>query len=75
MKRRNEKQLDGVSRFSRSLIESLRALDDDTLRAALAPAALSDKELRQLVARRDALLAHVDALIDHEGDDAVLCFE
>lgn len=60
---RNRWLLDGVRRFSRRFVDRLRALDDATLEAAFGPAGfvLPAAVRAQLRARRDELLAHVEA--------------
>jgi hypothetical protein len=66
-------------RFSRSVIERLIALDESTLRAALAdetpPSLLDDRQIEGVLDRRAAILSYVGALIEVYGEEAVLCFE
>ena len=69
------RQLDGVQRLSRSMVEALRELDDDTLAVALDGVGLSAARTGELRARRDLLLAHVDRLIEAHGEDAVLVYD
>jgi hypothetical protein len=65
--------------FPRALVGKLRALTLDTVKAAidvgndegLAPL-LDDVELRAILSRRNHMLAHIDALIEEHGEDAVL---
>jgi hypothetical protein len=68
-------------RFSRSLIARARELDLDTLRDAMADDAdgngavlLSDEQLRDVLRRRDVLVAYVDALVRRYGEDNVIAF-
>jgi hypothetical protein len=63
-------------KFSRKFVESLRRLDLPTLRRALEnePGALSEAELRSVMARRDVGLRYVDGLIAQFGEDKVLVF-
>lgn len=68
-------------RFSRALIERARALDLDTLRDAMADDAdgngavlLSDAQLRDVLRRRDTLVAYVDALVRRYGEANVMAF-
>jgi hypothetical protein len=66
--------------FPRGLIERLRGLTLESVRAALSlgddPVGLgpllTDEEMRALLARRDHVVAHVDRLIAEFGEDAVL---
>lgn len=64
-----------TERFSRSQIDALRALDDTAITGALADANLAPARVAELIARRDLVLAHVDALIAEHGEAAVLAFE
>lgn len=72
--------LERSQRFSRRLVGALRALDEATVRAALAwdvepfPQLLTDPEIAAILARRDAALAYVDGLIATHGEAAVLVF-
>jgi hypothetical protein len=68
-------ELRRVERFSRRLIDSLRAATDDDLRAALAPASLPERSVRDLLERRRLLIGHVDALVAEHGEEAVLAFD
>jgi len=68
-------KLADVERFSRQLVTALRATSDDQLRAALAPAGLSERALADLLERKQILLARVDALVAEHGEDAVLAFD
>lgn len=68
-------------RFPRGLIERLRALDEATIERALArePTHPEERllwpgEVASTLARRDALIAHVDALIAEHGAARVLAF-
>jgi hypothetical protein len=67
-------------RFSRRLVARLRGLDEAAIRAALSwevePFAelLTDAEIAAILVRRDAALAHVDALIAAHGEAEVLVF-
>jgi hypothetical protein len=70
-----QERLRRCQRFSRTLIQSLRALDEESLRAALNPTgAPSDEELRRLLKRRERLLAYTDLLISQRGEEAILAF-
>jgi hypothetical protein len=74
------KNLQRTEKFSRQLVGRLRALDEPTLRAVLAPDTgpyeqlLTDSELKALLSRRDAALAYVDGLIARHGEAQVLAF-
>jgi len=70
-----------VETFSRHVVDRLRALDADQLRAAMAAgpeeplgALLTAEELGALLTRRDAALAYIDDLIAKHGEEAVLGF-
>jgi hypothetical protein len=67
--------LSKVERFSRSLIDTLRTLDDPSLDRVLAGTGLTAARITELAARRDLILAHVDALIATYGEAAVLVFD
>lgn len=64
-----------TERFSRSLVAALRRLDDAALDALLARADLAPARIADVRARRDLILAHVDALIAAHGEARVLVFE
>jgi hypothetical protein len=67
-------------RFSRSLLERVRALTLASLREAMAPEAdrgralLSDAQLRGVLDRRDVLVRYVDGLVARHGEAAVYVF-
>jgi hypothetical protein len=69
-----------VERFSRSLIDAVRALDRDAITHIFsvdhegAPL-LRDDQIDAVMQRRAELLAHVDALVGKHGDERVLCFD
>ncbi len=64
--------------FSRSMIDALRWMDDEAAFAILFPPTpwFDDEQARfdAFVERRAWLLAHVDALVDQHGPDAVYLF-
>jgi len=70
-----------VHRFSRRLVESLRALSEDSIRAELAGEPdppfplLLDKEVRGVLKRRDFIIDRVEALAAAHGIRRVLCFQ
>jgi len=71
-----------TERFSRSTIEAIDALDEGAIRTELAndPSSarepiLTDRQIADVLDRREALRSHVGALIDRFGVDRVLCFE
>jgi hypothetical protein len=72
--------LERVEKFSRALVQAVRALDeDDVLEAMLVDTGpydelLTDREIAGFHARRLAFLAHVDAQIAAHGERAVLVF-
>ena len=67
-------------KFSRRMVENLRRLDRDTLRAALTSDIepfdflLTDVEQKSVLARRDYAMRYIDRLIEQHGEDAVLVF-
>ncbi|HEY8430111.1 MAG TPA: hypothetical protein VIL20_17135 [Sandaracinaceae bacterium] len=68
-------RLAAVQRFRRSTIDAVRRFDVDRFAARLAadPLApeLDERQLANLEVRRAHLLAHVDALVEEHGEDAV----
>jgi hypothetical protein len=72
--------LSRVQKFSASLYTALVALDEPTLRAAMArdtgpwPTLLEEDELAALMIRRDKLVRYIDGLVAEHGSDAVLVF-
>ena len=79
---RMEGQLASCARFSKSQVEHLRGLTEGSVRAALreeeakeiVPHLLEDAEITTLLARRDAVLARVDALVEERGASQVIVF-
>lgn len=73
-----ERRLAHVQRFRRSTIEAVRALDVNRFAARLEAdplgPVLDRQQLENLETRRQHLLAHVDALIEAHGEDAVLAW-
>ena len=78
--RKSKIYLERCQTFSRRLVERLRDLGEDEVRAVLAhdlgpfDRLLTDEELVALFGRRDAALAYIDGLIAEHGDAAVLVF-
>ncbi len=70
-----DRRLEQVQRFRRSTIDAVRRFDVEAFAARLAadPLAptLSARQLRNLETRRQQLVAHVDALVEEHGEDAV----
>jgi hypothetical protein len=60
-----------LTRFSRSVLDALRALDDKEVRQRLAQW-LDDEQIDTLLARRDAILALANQRIEELGEDAIL---
>jgi hypothetical protein len=62
--------------FSRSTIDSIRAMDTDRARALLFPTSRwhtdDDDRWERFLHRRERLLSHIDALIEQHGEDRVL---
>jgi hypothetical protein len=71
-------RLDHVQRFSRSLIESLRSLSAETLRNEMAQdplgPVLAEAQITALLARRDAVLHHVQEAARTHDDASVMVF-
>jgi hypothetical protein len=59
------------SRFDRKLVRELRGLSFERLEVRFAKF-LMDREIRAIMARRDALLTHMENLIAERGEDAVI---
>jgi hypothetical protein len=72
---RRAAKLDGVERYSRALVTALRDTSDERLRAALVPAALSERAIAELLERRQILLARIDGLVAEHGEESVLAFD
>ena len=70
-----DSRLAHVQRFRRSTIEAVRELDVERLQARMAEdplaPALDARQVANLEERRAHLLAHVDALVEDHGEDAV----
>jgi hypothetical protein len=69
-----------VERFSRGLVGAVRSLTREALVRAVGTdeqgaRILDEQQLAGVLARRDALLKHVDGLIAAHGEDRVLCWE
>jgi hypothetical protein len=67
----HEPTLDLPDRFDRRIVEGLRRLDRPTLQTRLKDI-LTAVQVERLLARRDALLAHVEQLVAERGEEAVL---
>ncbi len=69
-----------AQKFSRRMVDKLRALDGETLRAALSSDIepfeylLTDAEQKSVLARRDYAMRYIDRLIEQHGEEAVLVF-
>jgi hypothetical protein len=73
-------RLDGVDRFSRSLVTRLRKLDATSLAAAMGDESagtplLSEAVLKGVLARREQVLKRIDERVAKLGDAKVLFFE
>ena len=79
-------ELEKVERFSRSVVERLRRLDEESLREAMRnerapdPAAaeaylLNEAQLRGVLERAATALSWIAALVDLHGEETVLSFE
>lgn len=72
--------LQRVERFSRALVDAVRAIDRASLVATLGVddgggPLLSNAQIDAVMARREQILSHVDRLISLHGEDRVLCFD
>jgi hypothetical protein len=67
-----------VQRFPRALVNALRALTADTVRSAMREdplgALLGENQITALLARRDAVIRHVDEMIAAHGENSVMVF-
>jgi hypothetical protein len=68
-----------TEKFSRALIEEVRALTAASLSEVLAdagpmPFLLTESEIAGVLARRDDVVSYVDSLIEKHGQDKVLVF-
>lgn len=72
--------LSRVQKFSRHMVEALRALDErklrDTMTTDTGPyeTLLTDREIAAVLARRNYLLAYIDDLVRQHGEENVLVF-
>jgi hypothetical protein len=77
---RTRTYLERASKFSRSMVEKLRALTRDQLRDAMTTdiepfePLLTDAEIESVLARRDHAIRYIDRLIEKHGEEAVLVF-
>ena len=55
----------------REFWEALKALDEDTVKAAVSKE-LDGKNIKDMFTRRDLLVAHLQGLIDQRGEGAVI---
>jgi len=62
---------DKLTACERQLWESLREIDEETIRQRLEPY-LESQEITRLLSRRRKLIGHIQSLIDKHGEDAVL---
>jgi hypothetical protein len=62
---------DKLTSCERTLWESLRSLDDETIRLRLEPY-LEGREIASLLRRREKLLDHLQGLIEKQGEERVL---
>jgi hypothetical protein len=80
LKRKPGVAIKHVERFSRRLVVGLRKLTKDDVFRAIGvdeqgARLLDEQQVGLILARRDALVKHVDALIAKNGEDRVLCWE
>jgi len=68
--------LDDIIQTDRELYESLKALDEATVMARLKPwLFFGEKSVRQLLERRDKIVARLDKLIQDRGEASVFPFD
>ena len=74
-------RLAATERFSRSVFERLRALDEEAIVRALegdpingVEPLLDQRQIADVLERRATVLSHISALIDERGEDEVLVF-
>jgi hypothetical protein len=79
---RMERFLTNIERFSKSLIYHLRKLTKSEINEHLAKEPwhgrvplLKERDVTELLMRRDSLIRHIDQLIKTKGEDTVLAFE
>lgn len=80
LKRKPGVAIKHVERFSRRLVTSLRKLTKDDVFRAIGvdeqgARLLDEQQVGLILARRDALLKHVDALVAKNGEARVLCWD
>lgn len=72
--------LERCQKFSRSLVERLRRIDEDTVRTLVTEdiepfdVLLQDQEIQALMSRREHAIDYIDALVAEFGADSVLVF-
>jgi len=72
--------LERAQKFSRRMVDRLRKLEHDQLRAAFTTDIepfeflLTDAEIKSVLARRDYAMRYIDRLIEKYGEEAVLVF-
>jgi len=70
-RRRELRSPEHIKFAERRLWRRLQTVTDDDIKARLSPY-LGGREIMTLLARRARLVAHIEGLIDHRGEDAVL---
>jgi hypothetical protein len=75
--RRVQGRFEWTSRYSRTMVDAIRALEPDTLNDYLFPSATAVERVKLEVfwSQRNQVLKRVDALIERHGPDAVLYFD
>jgi hypothetical protein len=63
-----------MTRIDREFYEKLKALDEATLMRELKPWVLTGGNIKELLKRRDKIIAHYDALAREKGEAAVFPF-
>ena len=61
-----------ITRIDRELFAALKALDEETLRERLRPWLFNDRALRELLGRRDKIVARLERLAGERGEAAVI---
>ena len=60
-----------ITRIDRELFAALKALDEETLRERLRPWLFNDRALRELLGRRDKIVARLERLAEERGEAVV----
>jgi hypothetical protein len=70
-KRRDLRNIESITFCERILWDRLRTLSDNEIKERMAPY-LDGREIGALLARRDRIVAHIEKLIEENGEDRVI---